>query len=176
MKKFKYKKLTEILFEKDNSNLTYADLLSTLEWKEFRDKIVKRDNWECKKCGEKSNELAWELKGSVPSDIFVRPANEHEGQDVFYSSEHIVLNVHHKYYIKEKLPWEYKVEALITVCAKCHTKIHEREDIVIYENEDIENPRKAIKCSRCSGTGYLDQYHYFMNGICFSCNGKGIME
>jgi hypothetical protein len=180
MKKFEYKKLSEILIEKSESNLTYDDLLSTLEWKEFRDEIVARDNFKCRKCGKKSNELAWELKDSSPSDIFVRPADENEkeklGKEIIYSSEHTVLNAHHKYYIKDKNPWEYKTEALLTVCASCHTKIHETEEILVYENTDLKSSTKANPCQKCSGTGYLDQYHYYLNGICFLCNGKGIME
>jgi ribosomal protein S27AE len=180
MEKFEHKKLSKIINEKQDSNLTYADLLSTIEWKEFRDEIVKRDNWECTKCGEKQNRLAWELTNSSPSDIFVRQADEFEkkylGQDIIYSSEQIILNAHHKYYIKDTYPWNYEMDALITVCAKCHTKIHETENILLYQNKYFDNPIKTKNCSKCSGTGYLDQYHYFMNGICFLCDGKGIVE
>ncbi|WP_418509346.1 hypothetical protein [Corallibacter sp.] len=160
--------------------MNYADLLSTTEWKKFRDNIVKRDNWNCQKCGEKSNQIAWELKGSVPGEVYVRPATESERkelkQDIIYSSKGIILNAHHKYYIKNKNPWEYNPDALITVCSSCHTKIHETENIKIYENENFENPKIAKKCAKCRGTGFLDQYHYYMSGICFDCNGKGIIE
>jgi len=30
------------------------------------------------------------------------------------------LNVHHKYYIKDKKPWEYPDNLLITLCEICH--------------------------------------------------------
>jgi len=33
-------------------------------------------------------------------------------------------NVHHKYYIYNKLIWEYPDELLLTVCEDCHKKIH----------------------------------------------------
>jgi len=180
MKKFDYKRLSEIKKDKTESELNYADLLSTTEWKEFRDEIVKRDEWNCQKCGERSNELAWELKGSTPADIYVRRATKTEkkisDEEVIYSSKPVTLNAHHKYYIKNKNPWEYNPNALITVCSKCHTKIHETEKILIYDNDKLENPKIAQKCSKCSGTGYLDQFHYFMSGICFDCNGKGTLE
>jgi 5-methylcytosine-specific restriction endonuclease McrA len=173
-----YKPLAELREEK--GYLNYSDLLMTTEWKQFRDKIIRRDNSKCKKCGERNNELAWELKGSKPFDIFVRQADEFEkkflGQDNIYSSVHIILNAHHKYYIKDKNPWEYNTDALITVCSICHSKIHETENILVYENESLKNPKIAQKCSKCFGTGYLDQYHYYMNGICFDCHGKGIIE
>lgn len=39
--------------------------------------------------------------------------------------EGVTLNVHHMYYEKNKSPWEYDDETLITWCEKCHKKIHE---------------------------------------------------
>lgn len=33
------------------------------------------------------------------------------------------LQIHHLYYIKDALPWEYPDEALITVCDLCHLKL-----------------------------------------------------
>lgn len=32
------------------------------------------------------------------------------------------LQVHHLYYLPNKLPWEYPDEALLTLCDLCHTK------------------------------------------------------
>ncbi len=37
------------------------------------------------------------------------------------------LRVHHKYYSKNKAPWEYPDDSLITVCDTCHEKIHTRQ-------------------------------------------------
>lgn len=31
-----------------------------------------------------------------------------------------MLNVHHKYYVWGKMPWEYPGEALTTLCGPCH--------------------------------------------------------
>ncbi|HUH26534.1 MAG TPA: hypothetical protein VLY87_07890 [Flavobacterium sp.] len=176
MKKFEFKSLDETLKLKSEKDLNYSDLLSTTEWRVFRSSIIKRDNGKCQKCGEIPNELAWELKG----DFYVRQATDDEkellGYGVIYSSKKVTLNVHHKYYIKNKYPWQYKLEALITVCSDCHLKIHQVEDILIYDNESFENPEVVERCLKCSGTGYIEQYNYFMDGICFECNGKGILE
>jgi hypothetical protein len=30
------------------------------------------------------------------------------------------LNVHHRYYLADKDPWEYPLEALVTLCEDCH--------------------------------------------------------
>ena len=36
------------------------------------------------------------------------------------------LAVHHRYYLKDKEPWEYPLEALVTLCEECHRE--EREN------------------------------------------------
>lgn len=180
MKKFEYKKLSKIIKEKNGQNLLYSDLLSTTEWKEFRDKIIREDDAQCQKCGELRNSYAWELKNSFSEDVFMRQHTEfekkHLGDGVVYSSKHINIHVHHKYYIKDRHPWEYKKEALISVCSDCHTEIHETETILIYENEDLLNSKKLVKCESCRGTGHKPQFDYYMNGICFQCSGKGMLE
>lgn len=35
------------------------------------------------------------------------------------------LNVHHLYYTKGALPWEYEDSSLLTVCGQCHEFLHE---------------------------------------------------
>ena len=39
------------------------------------------------------------------------------------------LNVHHKYYIHNKKPWEYPDKLLTTVCQPCHDFIYNEETI-----------------------------------------------
>lgn len=36
------------------------------------------------------------------------------------------LNVHHRYYVKGREPWDYPNNALITLCLNCHELAHER--------------------------------------------------
>ena len=82
------------------------------------------------------------------------------------------LNVHHKYYSSGRMAWQYKNEALITLCTNCHKEEHLKNKIPIY-NEKGEFLNHAENCNKCSGSGVLSEYHYYMNGICFECMGTG---
>lgn len=87
------------------------------------------------------------------------------------------LNIHHEYYLLGKKPWEYSNDALVTLCSECHQKRHLHQKTPIYEV--INNDRKiscyARLCKKCNGTGYLPQYSYYCDGICFGCNGEGVV-
>ena len=41
------------------------------------------------------------------------------------SDKETTLNVHHKYYDKDKKPWEYQNGSLVTLCKDCHLTEHE---------------------------------------------------
>ncbi len=82
------------------------------------------------------------------------------------------LNVHHKYYVKEKFAWEYDDSALITLCAKCHKEVHDSEEIPIYDKE-MNLISIAENCYRCGGSGYLEEFNHYKGGICFECFGTG---
>lgn len=48
--------------------------------------------------------------------------------------KNIQLNVHHKYYLKDKKgnpvdPWDYPNSALITLCKDCHKLVHQNNKI-----------------------------------------------
>ncbi len=83
------------------------------------------------------------------------------------------LNIHHKYYISGLKPWEYNNDALETLCEDCHHKWHLRNPVFIYDNHNTK--RLCQVCDRCGGSGYLPQYHYVQNGICFKCGGEGVV-
>lgn len=38
------------------------------------------------------------------------------------------LNVHHKYYLKNTMPWEYNDQSLVTLCESCHAQEHEQKE------------------------------------------------
>ena len=31
----------------------------------------------------------------------------------------------------------------------------------------------TVQCTKCKGTGKVDEYNYFHNGCCFKCDGTG---
>lgn len=82
------------------------------------------------------------------------------------------LNVHHKYYISGRKPWEYDNDALVTLCVKCHKEEHEKSEVIVYSEDGGELYKTAI-CRKCGGSGYLHEYDYYYAGICFECGGEG---
>ena len=53
------------------------------------------------------------------------------------------LNVHHLIYYKNKLPWEYELKDIVTLCDKCHTVIHWINNGMKFNHFSINE----IKCS-----------------------------
>lgn len=85
------------------------------------------------------------------------------------------LHVHHKYYQIGKLPWEYPNDALITLCYIYHEKLHKTTQIPLIDSHDAQI-RFLNPCKKCGGTGELPEYHYYMRGVCFSCDGSGFTD
>lgn len=88
---------------------SYSDLLNTEEWRNKRLKIIKRDNCRCVYCGNRFH-----------------------------------LHVHHKYYSAYPNgvlvdPWNYPDDALITLCAYCHQRVHARKKIKVYYRRYTDN-------------------------------------
>lgn len=94
--------------------------------------------------------------------------NPKDSNDVFFCKD---LHVHHKYYQKGLLPWEYPNEALTTLCWHCHEKLHENTEVDIYDEKGKLIGSKQ-SCYKCHGAGFLPEYSYYKNGICFACNGE----
>ncbi|HSB92805.1 MAG TPA: hypothetical protein VLC28_06790 [Flavitalea sp.] len=90
------------------------------------------------------------------------------------SSTNLVdLNIHHRYYIFGKMAWEYNNDALISLCVECHKREHETKEIYVY-NENGSKLFIPEICHRCAGSGYLKEYDYYLNGVCFQCGGGGV--
>lgn len=85
------------------------------------------------------------------------------------------LHVHHKYYQKNKLPWDYPDNALVTLCWLCHKKLHAKEKIKILD-EQGEEVGTYTCCFRCGGSGYFPEYNHVEGGICFRCRGAKYEE
>lgn len=88
----------------------YSDLLHTAEWRNKRERILKRDNYRCVYCGRR----------------------------------HVKLHVHHKYYSAYPNgvlvdPWNYPDDALITLCAYHHQRIHALRKIKVYHRRYTDN-------------------------------------
>ena len=83
------------------------------------------------------------------------------------------LNIHHKYYILGKKPWEYPDDTLVTLCEDCHKKRHQTMSIPMLDSQ-LRYIKDMQICDRCGGSGYLPQYHHVEHGICFKCGGEGI--
>lgn len=86
------------------------------------------------------------------------------------------LNIHHKFYFRNKKPWEYNDDALITLCEDCHHKWHQQNHVPIFESgENSGKISYAQTCPKCNGSGFLPQYKYHDNGICYMCMGEGVI-
>lgn len=83
------------------------------------------------------------------------------------------LHVHHKFYIHGNRAWEYEDDALVTLCIDCHQKEHDEKVIKVY-SKNKEELYIIEKCGKCYGSGYLKEYDYYCDGICFDCHGEGI--
>ena len=117
--------------------------------------------------------FAMKFKESANKFVFGRPQLVAFLEDPPPFEDIIDLNIHHKFYIENRLAWEYDNDALIVLCNKCHQHIHETEEIYCYlENGEKE---KLEMCWKCSGSGFIPVFSYYKNGICFECGGHGII-
>lgn len=167
----------------DTQNPTYPELLSTQEWRSRREEIIKRDGYKCSKCETAATASQYNKK-TEKYDHFWFGENELQnvklqdgttGQAVLpkitIAKEMVNLHVHHNYYVEGKLPWEYEDHALITLCNTCHSALHEEETVSVYSTDGRKIPKLTL-CGKCNGTGYLKEYNYHLNGVCFDCNGN----
>jgi len=157
----------------DKSNLTYSQLLGLNDWQVLRKKIINRDNYICSICSKESTEKY--ISGDLihfgsPSIHFYEPSgHEKDFKLELIITKRVSLHVHHTYYDLSNLPWQYPTESLQSLCAECHQNIHDTTDIPVYRNGNLIDDIKT--CSRCNGSGYIHQFNYHMNGVCFMCNG-----
>jgi 5-methylcytosine-specific restriction endonuclease McrA len=150
--------------------MTYKEKLQTDDWKIRRIWIIQKDKYTCQTCGKLGSDNFLLLPGIMEGDT-LKPFNE---PIIVADEESLELNVHHVCYRKGLEPWEYPDEELITLCPECHKKIHEEQDIPIF-NETGKIISNTTKCDRCGGYGYIPQYSHIQSGICFKCWGEGII-
>ena len=89
---------------------SYSDLLNTEEWRNKRERILKRDNYRCVYCGRRHVKLHVHHKyySAYPNGALVDP-------------------------------WNYPDDALITLCSYCHQRVHARKKIKVYHRRYTDN-------------------------------------
>ena len=178
----------------ESGRIPYETLLSTSEWQQFRSVIIERDNHTCTRCNQpETTKLHPDDNGyfRAPTqqeiDNVVQPPEFDLGGGIILKlkaptitgkkiENPIILHVHHLYYIFDHLPWQYNNNALVTVCHECHTEIHKTQKIPTYDDQELEEELNLVTCDKCFGTGFLQQYNYFHDGICFKCMGYKFLK
>ena len=93
------------------------------------------------------------------------------------SKSPIMIHIHHKFYVRERLPWEYDDTALVSLCNHCHWELHKKIKIPIYTMINGElHELHYTPCNRCNGMGMFPEYKHVQNGVCFRCNGNRYEE
>lgn len=83
---------------------TYNDLLEKEEWKNKRSRILERDYYCCRWCGERENLQV-----------------HHKYYSKYPNNEKV-------------MPWNYPDDALVTLCRVCHKKAHNKTIKVYYRS------------------------------------------
>lgn len=154
--------------------IPYGELLDTDEWDRKRDRILLRDNKKCYSCGLRpADDVVPEaIRALVRRGIVFDEA----GLSQIPKGYHCKSHVHHKYYILNKLPWEYE-DSLVIMCSECHHNFHTEQTVpVYYEIEGQLVQKQYTPCIRCNGAGWFPEYEHVQNGVCFRCGGWGWEE
>lgn len=64
------------------------------------------------------------------------------------------LQVHHKVYIKGRMPWEYDSNQLVTLCEECHKKEHKGKTSKDFLVQNKKQKKKVEKTSRVVPADY----------------------
>ena len=171
-----HKPFSTIIIEKSKlgERITYQDELSSFEWQEKRSEIIERDGNICNNCKaqvttlinrfphrKKTKEEEQEYKNRMRKawdevvrmyESFGLPSSQSPkfSEDIEIPLEitdkHIILHVHHKYYIRHRKAWEYDNEALITLCSTCHQDTHDKNSIPVYSNNYMTEQLNLTNC------------------------------
>jgi|SRR6185436_14576533 len=100
---------------------TYTELLKMPEWFRRRAEIIELANRKCHDCG------ACQI-GCESCDFHDMPL--------------VALEVHHKYYVRGRKPWEYPDEALESLCHECHEQRTLLDDVLRIAIGILEKPHQ----------------------------------
>jgi hypothetical protein len=88
----------------------------------------------------------------------------------------LVLHLHHTYYVRNTLPWDYPDACFQVLCESCHKSEHLNKTFRMYASHSLGQSQHLTPCDKCFGSGYLPEYDYHMDGVCFRCQGAGFKE
>lgn len=174
--------LNELLNLYENeSYIPYAQYLRVVNWWSKRHEILNRDHFRCQNCnGYETTKIKGTKERYKWVDTEVLIWTDYNSGEQEYSElikpllkpkKSYNLQIHHKKYIKDRLPWQYDNDDLITLCNHCHLELHENNTIPIFDNKG--NQIVGFEsCDRCAGTGTLEIYMHVQNGVCFKCKGN----
>ena len=163
--------LQEQIEKKDTTD--YYNIYESKEWKNKREKILKRDNYTCQCCHCSNPSLGDVIveKGRYIEvhSYDMHTGNYHIGSEKYdinldinlgYGKKIVmpILNVHHKLYIIDREIWEYDDDDLITLCQKCHQTLHSSEEIEIPIVKEITKGR-FVKIDKCTAKPTLQTFN-----------------
>lgn len=171
---------SELISVKGENQITYSDLLDTEEWKSCREKVLRKDGYYCTKCGLSESVFDGAKHISFDKTKFIK--TQFNGETItadfpIETENKIILHVHHKFYVLGRLPWEYTLDELTTLCHSCHWELHQNERVKVYKEtfEGIEE-LTITPCDRCNSAGIFPEYSHVQGGVCFKCNGARFNE
>lgn len=158
---------------------------------DYNDKLIFSKKWVsvAKYIGDTSRPFVFEDLRFCQKYLSRKSTNKKEYPSIFffyadaYDCENRVdLNVHHKYYVKGCMAWEYDNDSLTLLCSECHKNLHHEQVINVYSSKpeaqgrEVELDHYAEICGRCSGAGIFPQYYYIDEGVCWECHGEGVVK
>ncbi len=164
-----------------NEKRNYNVLLETLEWNKRRDELFKKEKLTCKICNQKAT---WEIHAGGHYGYLYREVVESTDEfgrlrlDFKWLKQEnpLVLHLHHTYYVRNTLPWDYPDDCFQVLCKNCHEQEHKNKVFRMYASHELGQSQHLTACSKCNGTGYLPEFNYYLDGVCFGCNGAGFEE
>ena len=198
----KYSEIERSLLNKPRKE-QYLILLHTEEWENFRKEILDTYANVCEKChvqGQIEVEMSQDEKVKCKAE-FEEQLKEFNQRKKHFSHEQwisslldgtyvgrpcevtgmrlvgdAVLQIHHKLYFYNKLPWQYTKDRLEILCKNCHEEVHSTTHIYTYQDETMQLRKEEVACEKCSGTGYIPEYYHINLGICYDCGGLGLID
>ncbi len=157
---------------KEKEFISYQELLGTVEWQEKRSEIIKRDNYVCSNCGASETITHFDEKLRQKFNLRFEFEDEKSVVPAYVTADekHYHLEVHHKFYVLDRLPWLYDSADLETLCNWCHWDFHQNNNVSIYSETDMKILHWGT-CRRCNGAGHFPEFSHVQGGVCFRCNG-----